>query len=282
MSNWTRPNRSGRKADAVAENDRTIRDFGDQWSHYGGNEGFYGSLDLLQDMFGPLLATDELRGARVADIGSGTGRIVRMLAAAGAEHIVAVEPSVGVEVLRANVRDLGDRVEVVHATGEDVPVDRGFDFVVSIGVIQFIEDPLPTLQAACRALRPGGRLLIWVYGKEGNELYVGFVKVVRAVTTRLPHAALALVCSALNLLVDIYLFACRWLPLPMRAYMRGTLARVSREQRKLTIYDQLNPSYARYYLGPEVKALLERAGFSDVQLYHRRGYSWTAMGVRPA
>ena len=101
--------------------DRTIRDFGEQWSHYGENEGFYGSLDLLQDMFGPLLATNELRGARVADIGSGTGRIVRMLAAAGAEHVVAVEPSVGVEVLRENVRDLGDRVEVLHATGEDSP-----------------------------------------------------------------------------------------------------------------------------------------------------------------
>jgi SAM-dependent methyltransferase len=266
----------------VADDDRTIRDFGEQWSHYGENEGFYGSLDLLQDMFGPLLSTDELRGARVADIGSGTGRIVRMLAAAGAEHVVAVEPSVGVEVLRENVRDLAERVEVVRATGEDVPADRGFDFVISIGVIQFIEDPLPTIEAACRALRPGGRLLIWVYGKEGNEFYVGFVKAVRALTTRLPHAALAAVCSALNLLVDVYIFACRWLPLPMRDYMRGTLAKVSREQRKLTIYDQLNPTYARYYLGPEVQDLLERAGLTDVQLHHRRGYSWTAMGVRPA
>jgi SAM-dependent methyltransferase len=266
----------------VAEHNRTIRDFGEQWSYYGENEGFYASLDLLQDMFGPLLATNELRGARVADIGSGTGRIVRMLAAAGAEHVVAVEPSVGVEVLRENVRDLGDRVEVVHAMGEDVPANRNFDFVISIGVIQFIEDPLPTLEAACRALRPGGRLLIWVYGKEGNEFYVSFVKAVRTVTTRLPHAALAALCSALNLLLDVYIFACRWLPLPMRDYMCDTLARVSREQRKLTIYDQLNPTYARYYLGPEVKALLERAGLTDVRLHHRRGYSWTAMGVRPA
>jgi len=266
----------------VEQNDETIRDFGEQWSHYGENEGFYGSLELLQDMFGPLLATDELRGARVADIGSGTGRIVRMLAAAGAEHVVAVEPSVGVEVLRENVRDLGDRVEVVHGTGDAVPTDRSFDLVVSIGVIQFIEDPVPTLEAAWRALRPGGRLLIWVYGKEGNELYVACVQAVRKVTTRLPHAALAALCDVLNLLVGGYIFACRRLPLPMRDYMRNTLARVSREQRRLTIYDQLNPTYARYYQGPEVRALLERAGFTDVQLHHRRGYSWSALAVRPA
>jgi len=66
----------------VAERDRTIRDFGEQWSHYGGNDGFYGSVELLQDMLGPLVALDELEGARVADIGSGTGRIVRMLVGA--------------------------------------------------------------------------------------------------------------------------------------------------------------------------------------------------------
>jgi SAM-dependent methyltransferase len=265
----------------VAENDRTIRDFGDQWSHYGRNEGFYASVELLQDMFGPLVALDELKGARVVDIGSGTGRIVRMLVDAGAAHVVAVEPSVGVEVLRQNVRDIADRVEVIHGTGEAVPAGRGLDFAVSIGVIQFIQDPLPTLKAAREALRPGGKLVIWVYGREGNRLYVAAVQALRAVTTRLPHAVLAALCSVLTLLVDIYIFACRWLPLPMREYMRNTLSRGSRDQRKLTIYDQLNPSYAKYYGAGEVSEMLERAGFRDVRLHNRRGYSWTALGVRP-
>ena len=266
----------------MAESDRTIRDFGDQWSHYGDNDGFYGSVELLQDMFGPLLATDELRGAKVADIGSGTGRIVRMLLDAGAAHVLAVEPSVGVETLRENLRDVADRVEVLHAPGDAIPAGRGLDYVVSIGVIQFIRDPQPTLVAAREALRPGGKLVIWVYGKEGNRLYVALVQALRAVTTRLPHFALAVICSALALLVDAYIFACRWLPLPMRDYMLHTLSRVSRDKRKLTIYDQLNPSYAKYYRGEEVREMLEGAGFRDVQLHHRRGYSWTALGVRPA
>ena len=128
----------------------------------------------------------------------------------------------------------------------------------------------------------GGRWLIWVYGKEGNELYVRCVQAVRAVTTRLPHAALAAVCNALNLAVDAYILACRWLPLPLRDYMRNTLSRVSRAHRKLTIYDQLNPSYAKYYRAEEVREMLERAGFRDVRLHHRRGYSWTAVAERPA
>jgi len=269
------------KEGAVAASDRTIRDFGDQWSHYGDNDGFYGSLELLQDMFGPLLGVDELRGARVADVGSGTGRIVRMLLEAGAEHVLAVEPSAGVEALRENLRDVADRVEVLHAPGDALPAGRGLDYVVSIGVIQFIRDPQPTLVAAREALRPGGKLLIWVYGKEGNRLYVGVVRALRGITTRLPHFALAAFCNVLALLLDGYIFACRVLPLPMADYMLNTLSRVSRRKRKLTIYDQLNPTYAKYYLGDEVRRMLEQAGFCDVRLHDRRGYSWTASAVRP-
>lgn len=266
----------------MTEGDRTIRDFGDQWSHYGSNEGFYASQELLRDMFGPLVDLADLRDKRVADIGSGTGRIVRMLLDAGAAHVIAVEPSAGIEPLRENLRDAGDRVEILHAAGAALPARGDRDFVISIGVIQFIEDPLPTLAAARAALRPGGRLVIWVYAVEGNRLYVRLVKMLRAITTRLPHAVLAALCSVLAVLVDAYIVACRWLPLPMRDYMRNTLARVSRDKRKLTIYDQLNPTYARYYRAEELRALLEAAGFVDVGLYHRRGYSWTAIGTRPA
>ena len=77
----------------ASPNDRTIRDFGEQWAHYGENEGYYASPELLRDALGPLLELEALRGLRTADIGSGTGRIVGMLLAAGVDHVVAVEPS---------------------------------------------------------------------------------------------------------------------------------------------------------------------------------------------
>jgi hypothetical protein len=68
----------------------------------------------------------------------------------------------------------------------------------------------------------------------------------------------------------------------MRDYMRHTLGRVSRSARRLTIYDQLNPTYAKYYRGEEVRSLLEEAGFRGVRLHHRRGYSWSATGEKPS
>ena len=35
--------------------DRTIQDFGDQWTRYTGNEGYYGSVELLRDICEPLV-----------------------------------------------------------------------------------------------------------------------------------------------------------------------------------------------------------------------------------
>jgi SAM-dependent methyltransferase len=261
--------------------ERTIRDFGEQWSHYAENEGFYGSLDLLQDVFGPLLQISDLRGLRAADVGSGTGRIARMLLEGGAEHVIALEPSSAIEILRRNLRSYGGRVEAMQATGDRLPAGLGLDLVISYGVIQFIPDPGPTLRAAREALRPGGRLVIWVYGREGLGPYLLAVRALRGVTTRLPHSLLSALCSALNLGLDAYIPLCRILPLPLRSYALGTLARLERSQRKLVIYDQLNPSYVRFYTGDEIRAAVAAAGFSDVRLHHRRGYSWTVLAHRP-
>ena len=40
---------------------RTIKDFGEQWQRYRGNEGFYGSLRLFEDILRPFLKPDQLR-----------------------------------------------------------------------------------------------------------------------------------------------------------------------------------------------------------------------------
>ncbi len=262
--------------------DRTIADFGEQWSRYTDNEGFYGSVELLADVLGPLLPLHELRGQRVAEIGSGTGRIVRMLLRAGAQHVVALEPSRAVEVLQRNLRHETHRVEILHARGEEIPAGLDLDVVLSIGVLHHVPEPHPVVRAAYRALRPGGRIVVWLYGKEGQRTVVAAIGIMRSITTRLPHALLAPIAWSCNLVLDVYIPLCRRLPsLPLADYMCNLLARFSRRKRFLVIYDQLKPAYAKYYDRSQARELLEGAGFVDVQLYHRRGYSWTVSGRRP-
>jgi SAM-dependent methyltransferase len=259
----------------------TIEDFGAQWQRYRDNKDYYGSVALLKDLFGPLLESEAVAGKNVAEIGSGSGRIVLMLLKTGAARVTAVEPSEAMGVLRANTAAFSSRVEYVHGRGEAIPPAGNFDFVFSIGVLHHIPDPDPVVRAAFQSLRPGGRMLVWLYGWEGNEAYLWWALPVRKVTRRLPDLLLAGICHCLNVALAVYIWLCRILPLPMRAYMRGHIGKLSWHARYLTLFDQLNPSEARYYRKAEAQALLEKAGFRDVQLFHRHGYSWTVIGTRP-
>jgi SAM-dependent methyltransferase len=151
---------------------------------------------------------------------------------------------------------------------------------VSIGVIHHIPDPRPTIVSAKQALKPGGKLIVWLYGKEGNDLYLALFKPLRAMTKRLPDVVLEALCWLLWIPLWCYVRFCAFLPLPMRAYARGHLAKLSTRQLVATIFDQLNPAYAKYYSRDEAIALLEDAGFTDIRLDHRHGYSWTVCGTR--
>jgi SAM-dependent methyltransferase len=261
--------------------EKTISDFGEQWLAYRDNPGYYGSVDILADIFGPLLPIERVRGMRVAEIGAGTGRIVNMLLEAGAAQVVALEPSAAMSVLRENTAADRDRITYLQQTGERLPPGLGLDLVVSIGVLHHIPDPAPVVRAAYEALQPGGRFFVWIYGYEGNERYLRFAQPLRKVTTRLPHWVLAALSSVLSPVLNVYIVACRFIRLPMWRYMRGQLAKLPLSARRLTVYDQLNPAYAKYYRRDEAIALLTAANFKDVEIYHRHGYSWSVIAQRP-
>jgi SAM-dependent methyltransferase len=261
---------------------RTIADFGEQWSRFPQNIGWLGSQDCLSDHLGPLMPVEELRGARIADIGSGSGRIVKMLLDAGAARVAAIEPSKAFYVMEKNLAEDRSRLDLIHDTGEAVRQLRDLDFVISFGVLHHIVDPGPVLSAAFEALRPGGRVIVWLYGYEGNEAYLKVFNNVRRITKRLPDPVLSGVASLLNVGLDIYIPLSRVLPLPMRDYMQNHLGKVDRGMRKITVFDQLNPAYAKYYRRQEAIALVADGGFEDVKIYHRHGYSWTVIGTKPA
>jgi SAM-dependent methyltransferase len=259
---------------------RTIDDFGDQWTRYTTNDGYYGSLDLLADVFGPLVSPEVFKGAKVLEIGSGTGRIVHMLLAAGAAHVTAVEPSRAMSVLKENTSSSSERITYLHCRGDELPADPPQDFVVSIGVLHHIPEPQPVVAAAYRSLKPGGKIVIWLYGWEGNGSYLSVILPIRILTSRLPHWLLSPICHGLNLLVAGYIGLAKLFPVPLRRYVTEILARFSMSKRYLVIYDQLKPAFAKYYKECEVRKLLEDAGFEEVKLHHRHGYSWTALASK--
>lgn len=259
---------------------QTIKDFGKQWLRYSDTEGYFGSLELFSDILSPFLKPDQIKDCRVAEIGSGSGRIVNMLLEAGAKEVIAVEPSEGFEALCLNIRQ-PEKVTCLKITGDQLPPYGNLDYAFSIGVLHHIPDPAPMVEAAFKALRPGGHFFVWLYAKEGNALYLSIISPLRVFTKRLPHFILSFLVEIMYWPLVLYIKFCHRLPLPLKGYMLSVLERMSPEKRRLIIYDQLNPSYAKYYTRQEAEKLLINGKFENVRIHHRHGYSWTVIGTKP-
>lgn len=104
-----------------------------------------------------LLALAGGPGARVADLGAGTGHLAIPLARAGA-RVHAVEPARA--MLDALAAAAPDGVVPVHAPGEDTGLAAGaFDLLVVADALQWL-DPERAGREVARVLAPGGALAI--------------------------------------------------------------------------------------------------------------------------
>jgi SAM-dependent methyltransferase len=98
-------------------------------------------------------------GARtVLDLGAGTGKLTRSLAARGLD-VVAVEP---IAEMRANLAAALPEVRALEGTAEEIPLaDDSVDAITVAQAWHWVDPGRATAEAA-RVLRPGGTLgLIW-------------------------------------------------------------------------------------------------------------------------
>jgi ubiquinone/menaquinone biosynthesis C-methylase UbiE len=96
------------------------------------------------------------------DLGTGTGRMLSLLAAR-ADRAVGVDSSAAMlSLARANIERAGLRnAQVRHGDIYALPVERdGYDVVVIHQVLHYLDDPARAIREATRTLRPGGRLFV--------------------------------------------------------------------------------------------------------------------------
>jgi predicted RNA methylase len=260
--------------------DKTIEDFGEQWSFFTDNTGYYSSIDVLIDILGPDFDIGIIKDATIIDLGAGTGRLSNLFAEYGAKKVYAIEPSKAFNVLKKNTLAYRDKIECIQLNSNEIPDDLIVDIVVSIGVIHHIQNPDAAILKSFKNIKSGGQIVVWLYGYEGNELYIFITKIIRFISKKLPHNMLYALSIILLPFLKIYAQLCKSIDLPMKNYMNNHINKLDYRSLLITIYDQLNPHYAKYYKKKEAIDLLLRNGFTNVKIYHRHNYSWTVVGKK--
>lgn len=103
-------------------------------------------------------------GERVLDVGCGPGfYVTELLEQVGATGLVVGVDASPQTLALARRRTQGqDNVALHQADATALPVvDASFDRALSVQVLEYVSDPAAALAELHRALRPGGRLVVW-------------------------------------------------------------------------------------------------------------------------
>jgi len=108
-------------------------------------------------------------GAEVLDVACGTGYGALILAGAGADSVVALDPDEQV-IQYARQRYPSDVVDYRAQFVEELS-STGFDLIASFETIEHTDKPSEFLEALTRHLRPGGRLMVSATTVPTTDLY---------------------------------------------------------------------------------------------------------------
>ena len=216
-------------------------------------------------------------GKHFLDVGCGMGRNSFWPLSYGACEGVAVD--VDDRSLASARRNLArfDNAEVIRYSAYELPFDRHFDIAFSIGVIHHLEFPERALARMVQAVKPGGQVLIWVYGRENNRWLVAVLDPLRkALFSHLPIA----ITHRLSLYPALLLWLALRAGLRPIEYFR-LLARFDFRHLRSIVFDQMLPRIAFYWSRDEVLQLMWGAGLRNVRIEWVNQMSWSAIGTRP-
>jgi SAM-dependent methyltransferase len=106
-----------------------------------------------------------VNGARVLDVGAGTGAGSRAAREAGAEHVVAIDAALGMllaDVTRRPPAAVADALRLPFAEGS-------FDVAVALFSLNHVNQPAAGMREAARVLRGGGGLVVSAYADDDTH-----------------------------------------------------------------------------------------------------------------
>jgi ubiquinone/menaquinone biosynthesis C-methylase UbiE/uncharacterized protein YbaR (Trm112 family) len=222
---------------------------------------------------------ESLSGKLVLDAGCGAGRFLDV-AANYACDAVGVDLSNSVDAAKQNLTGRRN-VDFVQASIYELPFRRDtFDAAYCLGVIQHTPDPSAAIAAIPRVVKSGGDVAYFIYKKKRWTLFYSKY-LVRPLTTRLPErlllALIKITMPFLFVLTEI-LFRIPLLgryfafAIPVANYVGannrqpGLTAKQRYRWAIMDTFDMLAPTFDQPQIEADVRAVLERAGVTNVRL----------------
>jgi len=121
----------------------------------------------------------------VLDAGCGMGRFLKLGAAFGSREIFGIDLSHSVDVAYLNTRMLPN-AHIIQADILALPFVKKFDYIFSIGVLQFLSDPREGFSKLVELLKETGTVSAWVYSEENNGWVIYVLSPIRKYITIRP------------------------------------------------------------------------------------------------
>jgi len=184
----------------------------------------------------------------------------------------------------AKRRNIGNN-NVIFYEADIATMDLGttFDFVISIGVVHHTDNPDKTIANLKRHVKPGGKIILWVYSEEGNILMKYIVEPFRKYfLLNISRKTLLQLSRLITAIMYLPIYTVYLLPLKFLPYYHyfDNFRKLSFDRNVLNVFDKLNAPQVMFIYEDQAKSWLPNNEFDNVHISAYKNVSWRISGKK--